>query len=185
MKKISFDSGLRNAESLLTSYLLSVLRKQSVPVIVCIGSDRVTGDCLGPLTGHFLTTRYNVPAFVYGTLDSTVTAKNLVSTIGFISARHPRSKILVVDASIGPLETVGCITAGKGGILPGSGCGKNLPLTGDFSITAVVTHDSENAQIMLQNTKLSFVYQMSELIAKSINDSVRVLRSLIIPEIAV
>jgi len=44
------------------------------PVILCVGSDRLTGDALGPLVGSFLTKDYNVPTYVYGTLAVTVRA---------------------------------------------------------------------------------------------------------------
>ena len=48
------------------------------PVVLCIGTDRVTGDSLGPLVGTFLhaygSDRY---LSIYGTLDFPVHALNL------------------------------------------------------------------------------------------------------------
>ena len=51
----------RNAESAISETAfdihaaLGVLRRP--PVVLCIGSDRVTGDCIGPLVGHLLSAR--------------------------------------------------------------------------------------------------------------------------------
>ena len=51
-------------------------------IFLCIGSDRATGDCLGPLLGHKLyQILRNSPYFVYGTLKEPVHAKNLQETI--------------------------------------------------------------------------------------------------------
>ena len=48
-----------------------------VPVALCIGTDRVIGDALGPVVGELLVSAFNAPFFVYGTLASPVTALNL------------------------------------------------------------------------------------------------------------
>lgn len=43
-------------------------------ILLCIGTDLVIGDCLGPIVGEILINR-NVNAYVYGTLTRPVTAK--------------------------------------------------------------------------------------------------------------
>ena len=50
-------------------------------VFVCIGSDRSTGDSLGPLTGHNLKGINSDNVFLFGTLESPVHARNLETTI--------------------------------------------------------------------------------------------------------
>lgn len=52
---------------LLGSCRTSFSRKSGRPVILCIGTDRLIGDSLGPITGSFLL-RYGCPCPVYGTL---------------------------------------------------------------------------------------------------------------------
>lgn len=44
-------------------------------VIVCFGTNAISGDALGPMVGTLLTQKYDVPAFVYGTDESTVNGK--------------------------------------------------------------------------------------------------------------
>ena len=46
-------------------------------VFLCIGSDRVTGDCLGPYVGYRLSQHQLPGIFVYGTLNQPVHAVNL------------------------------------------------------------------------------------------------------------
>lgn len=62
------------------------------PVVLCIGTDLVVGDAFGPLVGDILTRRFNLPAFVYGTLALPVTAVTLPSVVDFIEARHEGQK---------------------------------------------------------------------------------------------
>ena len=50
-------------------------------VILCIGSDRITGDSLGPLVGHSLSKTPLKSTHIYGTLTQPVHALNLNKTI--------------------------------------------------------------------------------------------------------
>ena len=138
---------------------------RELPVILCIGSDRLTGDCLGPLVGNFLIKEYNVPTFVYGTLARTVTALNLRETVTFIQKVHPSKKLLVVDASLGSGKEVGQIRLTRGGICPGAASGKELGRCGDLAITAVVNTLPDKS---LATTKLGFVHDLAGVIAITI-----------------
>lgn len=138
------------------------------PVILCIGSDRVTGDCLGPIVGQMLIER-NANAFVYGNLTRPVTALNLKESIVGIKKRHADKKILAVDSSVGKLSDVGKIRVAFGSIAPGSADGKKLPKVGDVSVTATVTDLSKTP---LSAVRLGIVYSL----ARKVTD--RILRSL-------
>lgn len=48
----------------------------SKTVIVCIGTDKCIGDCLGPLVGTMLLEKF-IPLPVYGTIKSPMHALNL------------------------------------------------------------------------------------------------------------
>lgn len=60
-------------------------------VILCIGSDRITGDSLGPLVGHSLSKMPLKSTYIYGTLAQPVHALNLNKTISMLKNRHPHS----------------------------------------------------------------------------------------------
>ena len=57
-------------------------------VFLCIGSDRITGDSLGPLIGYQLSPYCSRIFHVYGTLDDPVHALNLPDRISYIHSRH-------------------------------------------------------------------------------------------------
>lgn len=150
-------------------YLYNVLPlyKYSL-VILCIGTDRATGDSLGPLVGHKLKSLNFPGVYVYGTLDEPVHAKNLESTLIHIKEQHPHSLILAIDACLGSMDHVGHITIGDGPIKPGAGVQKNLPSAGDFHITGIVNFSSIMNMAILQNTRLSLVMKMADMIALNI-----------------
>lgn len=136
---------------------LALLSLGKRPVILCIGSDRVTGDSLGPIVGQMLVER-NVDAFVYGTLDRPVTALNLRDNVRHIRSAHTDKKVLAIDSSVGKLCDVGKIRVAFGAIAPGSADGKKLPKVGDVSITATVTDISKTP---LSAVRLGTIYPLA------------------------
>ena len=132
-------------------------------IIICIGSDRATGDCLGPLVGHKLShsmRRY----IVYGTLDNPVHAKNLEITLELIKSTYNNPFIIAIDASLGSSKHVGLVTIGKGSLRPGIGVNKELPLVGDIYITGIVGISGMLNQMLLQTTRLSLVMKLADFI---------------------
>jgi putative sporulation protein YyaC len=138
-------------------------------IILCIGTDRSTGDCLGPLVGHKLAISLkNKKTTVYGTLDKPVHAKNLKETLCMINRQHPNPFIIAIDASLGSIEKIGCISIGQGPLRPGAGVNKNLPRVGDMYISGVVNFGGFMEYLILQNTRLSLVMKMANIISSGI-----------------
>jgi len=145
---------------------LSSLLRGETPVIVCVGTDLVGGDCLGPLVGKMLIER-NVPTYVYGTFSFLVNAKNVDFVGKFVRNNHLGKKILAIDSSVGQKEDVGKITVSRGAILPGAASGKNFSPLGDYSITAVTCAHSPSSK-EFSAVRLGFVFDL----AKTITDAV-------------
>lgn len=139
----------------------------STIVVLCIGTDRSTGDSLGPLIGTALTNRFHLN-HVYGTLDSPVHAVNLVSTLDQLSDTIQNPFYLAVDACLGHHASVGEITFSSGSLRPGAGVNKKLPEVGHYHITGVVNVGGFMEYLVLQNTRLNLVYQMAEVIANGV-----------------
>lgn len=152
----------------LEAYQLS---RYSDLIIVCIGTDRSTGDSLGPLVGYKLSSLLrNYPnVHVLGTLDDPVHAKNLDMVIREININFSNPFIIAIDACLGSLERIGCITISDGPLKPGAGVNKDLPSIGDVHITGVVNLGGFMEYIILQNTRLSMVMKMANVISNSIS----------------
>ena len=137
-------------------------------IILCIGSDRITGDSLGPLIGQQLSRHRWKNIHIYGTLDTPVHALNLESVLADIKKRHPSALILAVDASLGTKKHLGYITIGSGSLKPGAGVQKNLTAIGDIFITGIINTAVPEAQAALQNTRISAVASLACCIAHGI-----------------
>lgn len=138
-------------------------------IVVCIGTDRSTGDSLGPLVGSRLCSFIGKETFrIYGTLDHPVHAVNLKDTIREIEMKYEHPFIIAVDACLGQLSSVGQVTVGRGPLKPGAGVNKDLPEVGSIHITGIVNVGGFMEYFVLQNTRLSIVMRMAECISHSL-----------------
>ena len=153
---------------LLLQFLNDLCSPDVPPVFVCIGSDRVTGDSLGPLIGTSLSHTPTFPFPVYGTLHRPIHALNLESSIQASKKRHPGSPLVAIDASLGTRRHQNYITISAGSLCPGAGVDKELMEVGDISITGIINLSGQYAQMSLQNTRLSTVIAMANCISRGI-----------------
>lgn len=138
-------------------------------VVVCIGTDRSTGDCLGPLVGTRLKTLGTRRASVFGTLNSPVHAVNMEERLQEIMDQHRDPFVIAVDACLGRTERVGFINVNDGAIKPGTALGKSLPPVGNVHLSGIVNVGGFLEHLVLQNTRLSLVYDMADVIARGIS----------------
>lgn len=144
-------------------------------VILCIGTDRATGDCLGPIVGYKLKKMFLDHVTVYGTLSQPVHAKNIEETIRRIRQTHHKPFIIAIDACLGKMDHIGYVSIGKGSINPGAGVNKTLPAVGDMYITGIVNFSGFMDMLILQNTRLHTVMGMADFIAVGIRRTFQLL----------
>lgn len=137
-------------------------------VFVCIGTDRSTGDALGPLVGQALLRRGVAPSVVFGTLDEPAHAGNLDDVLARVHREANNAFVVAVDACLGRMENVGTITVGAGALSPGAGVNKELPQVGGAFVTGTVNVGGFMEYFVLQNTRLALVMGMAEVIGDSL-----------------
>ena len=143
-------------------------KRKSEIVFLCIGTDRSTGDSLGPLIGYKLKEKGIRNARIMGTLDHPVHAMNLETCMERLLTSFPNALVVAVDASVGNAEHVGYITLGKGPLKPGLGVSKELKEVGDLFITGIVGSCGSQDPLMLQSIRLSVVMRLADCISESI-----------------
>ncbi len=134
------------------------------PIIVCVGSDMVLGDSLGPLVGTMLKKK-QVSAYVYGTLNYPITAKEVDYAKKYLKLMHPESVVVAVDAAVGNGDDVGLLRVLNRGLKPGLGVDKDLEAIGDVSVIGIVASKSLKNYNLFNLTRLNLVYRMAEKIA--------------------
>lgn len=144
--------------------------KNSETIVVCIGSDKVSGDMLGPLVGSALREEYRLPCPVYGAVGESVNGLNLDEYLSMIGKRHGHSRVIAVDAALGKKEDVGRIRLKKGGIKAGGAMEREGAKIGDLGIVGVVAGESEPKGVYaaLLAVPLAFVEELARRIAKMI-----------------
>ncbi len=176
--KISYlEPGVQQRLSAHLSQILSGIPRSTEIVVVCVGTDRSTGDALGPLVGRYLQQRCRYRFPLYGTIDQPVHAVNLKETLEDIEKRYNHPFVIGIDACLGQHSSVGLIQIGHGPVKPGAGVNKDLPPVGDIHMTGIVNVGGFMEYFVLQNTRLSLVINMAEIMAEALFASLLHLRS--------
>lgn len=155
----------------LKQIIKNTSKKYNEILVLCIGTDRSTGDSFAPIIGTILSNNKKLPYKVLGTLENPIHAKNLVETLEKIN--REKTLIIAVDACLGKIENVEKIKVFEGGLKPGSGVGKeHLPVVGDISIVGIVNcYDGVMDFLMLQNTRLGIVYKLAKITSKFLHET--------------
>ncbi|MGI5883281.1 MAG: spore protease YyaC [Dethiobacteria bacterium] len=153
----------------LSTLLNDIPRPASDLLILCIGSDRSTGDSLGPLVGSMLKT-YSIRNII-GTLSEPVHALNIEQKIASIEIDYSSPIILAIDASLGQKENIGSVEIGSGTVKPGAAVQKKLPAIGDLYITGIVNVGGYMEFMVLQSTRLNLVIRLARFISWGISQA--------------
>jgi len=156
------------------AWRISSLLLQLVPfektnlTFCCIGTDRSTGDALGPLIGTWLEEHPTFPYEIIGTLQQPLHALNLHQTVETLQARTLKPFVVAIDACLGKAENIGHIVIEEGPLFPGKAVKKQLPPIGDLSIKGIVNVGGFQEYNVLQNTRLQLPYDMGKVLTRAI-----------------
>jgi putative sporulation protein YyaC len=137
-------------------------------VIVCIGTNRYSGDSLGPMVGSRLSEKLegyrNV--HIYGTWEKPVHALNLQKTLSHIVKNHSRAYIIAVDACLGQFYKIGTLQVVDEPLQPGLSLDKQLPPIGHVHIKGIINNYGPLNHKVLEHTSLTFVKDMADVISR-------------------
>ncbi|WP_051217409.1 spore protease YyaC [Paenibacillus assamensis] len=152
----------------LVSFLQEIVSRYEASriVFVCIGTDRSTGDALGPLVGTKLQELGYTQ--VIGTLADPCDASSLERYLASIDGE----KIVVaIDACLGHPSSVGQFLVNNQPLQPAESVGTALPAVGHYSIAAVVNQHGPKPYLTLQTTSLFQVIRMVDQIVDAIDST--------------
>ena len=164
----SFSSYIKIKDYLLRE--LTPIITQNRPIIfICIGTDRSTGDSLGPLVGYKLKHLSKNNIHIYGTLENPIHAKNMVDVLTKIKSNFINPYIVAIDSCLGSLSNIGKVFIQKKSLSPGLALNKQLPTIGEMSITGIVNISGNFEFLVLQNTRLYTVMNLADAISRGIS----------------
>ncbi len=148
----------------ISEYIAKRLPHGAEIAVLAIGSDRVTGDCVGPLVGHLLA---ESGIRVYGSLSSPVTALNVAENHALLRKRHPDAFVIAVDSALGTDSEVGSVILLPHGLRPAAAVGRPMPYMGDLGIVGVVSSRRLGAG-SLGKVRLALPFSLASRIADGI-----------------
>lgn len=159
-------SGMSAGNAVTADQLVSFFKqiytkhKEEEITFVCIGTDRSTGDALGPLTGTYLCDHGFTR--VIGTLSSPCDATNLES---YLAEIPPNQIVIAIDACLGDAANIGRFISKSTALFPGQSVKGQLPPVGNYSIAGIVNRNGPRPYSILQMTSLFQVMNMAAQIA--------------------
>lgn len=133
-------------------------------VVVCFGTNAISGDALGPSVGTLLTQKYDVPTFVYGTDEAQINGKNMREWLAFIRSVHQNALFVAVDASLGSKDKVGQIVLRDDGVCPSGVTGKSERF-GDIGVLGIVARNHGDPLMQLMTVSPVYVNNLANEIA--------------------
>ncbi|MEK3725640.1 spore protease YyaC [Paenibacillus sp. FSL H8-0034] len=155
----------------LGEFMLSIRRsgvRTEDLVFLCIGTDRSTGDSLGPLVGTMLEEAGYTQ--VLGTLEFPLDASNMVHRLTSLPLMKSGKSFIAIDACLGQSSSIASYQVSNQPMEPGKSVGRMLPPVGNYSIAAIVNHNEGNQYAILQGTSLYRIMTMAKEITVSIMD---------------
>jgi len=140
MRELCRAWGLGNdlspVQDLLQNTLSCALARHQPMVFVCLGTDKVLGDCFGAVVGDLLLSLH-LPTHIYGSTRNNVDAHNVRQTLEVVEALHPGSLVVVVDAlSTTDSSTIGDVILSDQYI----GLNARVEVTADLFVYGVTTY---------------------------------------------
>lgn len=137
-------------------------------IILCIGTDKVSGDSFAPFVGTFLKD-YGFTN-VIGCLEDSVNYSNLLDVIKTLPKNK---KVIAIDASMGRMKDIGKLLVSKGCIEAAKSVQNNNIKVGDYKIEGIVGIGGFGVNLsrtLLMTTSLHLVVSMAKVCAEGLSD---------------
>lgn len=147
-------------------------------VILCIGSNKMIGDCIGPMVGEKLQSilKKEKNVIIYGDMKETLNFKNAKKVIENIFEKYKNPFIITVDSALGTKETIENIIVSTGWIKIGNSLGRSICYYSHINIKGVV---GENKVTKKENIKIlttvnpTLVIKLSQIITNNLNQIIK------------
>lgn len=161
------DSNFEEYVDCLNKYV----EKDREIIFFCIGTDRVIGDCVGPITGSLLKNKYGNKN-IYGDLEENLTYENIEDKLNEINLKYSNPYIIAIDAALSSNEDIGKFYVDNKGINYRKSLNSKNFKIGDIGIKVVVGKDYNDSELnfkALQNISLNKIVKISKKTFDGIN----------------
>lgn len=142
-------------------------------VFLCIGTDKIVGDSVGPLVGNHLKNLQNEYLQIYGTLDSTINFINAKDIIEGIYQNLENPYLITIDAALSDVNNKGDIVLSDGYIKIGKALHKSICFYSNINIKCVVGKaylEKEKNIKELEKVSTEEILKMAETVSSGIKN---------------
>lgn len=167
--QFSTNCSTPNSYSEIRDYLFTklkpILKSNKTIIFICIGTDRSTGDSLGPLIGYKLRFLKNDNIYIYGSLENPINNQNILDILNKIKSNFENPYIITIDSNLGSFHDVGKIIITNNKL---KSTGTSINFIGNMNITGIVNISGNYEFMILQNTRLHTVMLLADSISNGI-----------------
>jgi len=155
-------------------------QKFSDVVILCIGTNKIIGDSIGPVVGQKLKEqKMKETVCIYGDMIKTINFKNAKEVIENIFKTYQKPFIITVDSALGIKTMVSKIVVNKGIVRLGKSLGRSICYASHITIKGVVGENKntyEDNIKVLNEVKPELIWYLSNIMAEGIKQEINKIR---------
>lgn len=127
-------------------------------VILCIGTNKIIGDCVGPMVGQKLETKLkreksDNKIVIYGNMKETLNFKNAKHVIENVFQIYEKPFVITVDSALGTEKMLEKIVVNEGLIQIGKSLGRSICYYSHINIKGVVGINNNNLNSNVETLK--------------------------------
>ncbi len=179
----------RQEYKLFTNQLKNQIEKYDIQnqfseiVFLCIGTNKVIGDMIGPMVGERLEREtkqmqkyLQKEIAIYGNMEHTLNLKNANQVLSFLPYRYEKPFLITIDTALGKKEYIEKVFINSGEIEIGNALSNGIKYQSHINIKGVVGtyhHQIEENINTLKNTEIQLIEKMSGMICRGIKDTIK------------
>ncbi len=141
-------------------------------IFLCIGTEKIIGDSVGPIIGSNIKNLENEYIKVYGICGKNLDFSNAKNIIEKVYKKYSNPFIITIDAALSKEKRTGEIYIGEGFMKIGTALEKSITFYSNINIKCVVgkynsLNQKENINI-LNNVVKERVYSLAEIVSQGI-----------------
>ncbi len=144
-------------------YRLNLKNNFSNIIFICVGSNKIVGDSLGPMVGLKLTKKLNTKVSIIGTMSEPVNYINIKKITQNIKSNYANPCIISIDSAMGKNEDIGKVIVNWGGTVLGKAVNKGIYFNSHINIKGIVAKCNEDILINLQELNSISVIKIEKL----------------------
>lgn len=153
-------------------YRLNLKNNFTDIIFICVGSNKITGDSLGPIVGAKLKQKLGTNIAIIGTTETPVNYENIKEINDNIKIKYLNPCVICVDSAMGKNADIGKIIVNWGGITLGKAVNNGIYLESHINIKGVVGKEEEEILTNFRELTLvnkNVIEKMSNEVTEGIN----------------